>query len=61
MIDFLFVLLRWNCTTLRYKRELIFVEYLSKNTILKLNLVTLLGEFSEMVNIQCEWYDIANE
>jgi len=61
MIDFPFVLLRWNCTILRYKRELIFVEYLSKNIVLKINSTILFDEFSEMVNIHYEWYKIAYE
>jgi hypothetical protein len=61
MIDFPFVLLRWNCTILRYKRELIFVEYLSKNIVLKIIFTILFDEFSEMVNIHDEWYEIAYE
>ena len=61
MIDFPFVLLRWNCTILRYKRELIFVEYLFKNIVLKINSTILFDEFSEMVNIHYEWYEIAYE
>lgn len=46
---------------LRYAIELIFVEYLSKIIFLKIILAILTDEFSEMANIQYEWYDMANE
>jgi len=40
---------------------LIFAKYLSKSISLKIISEILIDEFSEMANIQCEWYDIANE
>ena len=61
MIDFHFVLLGYNYTILIYKRELIFLENRIKNIVLKIIIAILSNEFSEMTNIQCEWFNRANE